>query len=245
MVKKTLGIDCCVMMGANIAGDIAAGELSESTLGYSDLAQAKLWQKLFESPHFIVQLNPDVAGTEMAGTLKNIVALAAGMVDGLGLGPNTKAAVLRAGLDEMRRFAKAVYPNVKDETFLLSCGFSDLVASSYGGRNRLVAMEWTKRQVAGDSATFEQLEEELLKGQKLQGTLTSNEVQAVLDQKLLSHEFPLFTTINLIIHGQRPVRDILDYKAVGTKEGMKRVQRELTSRVGGGLVDGDMPFDKA
>ena len=142
-----------------------------------------------------------VTQTEISGTLKNVVALAAGFVDGLGLGPNTKAAILRAGLDEMRRFAKAQYPSVRDETFLLrwgigghstshgtatggerglasmhrvcfvgvllkhfshvlchrSCGFSDLVASSYGGRNRLVAMEWTKRQVSGQPATFNEV----------------------------------------------------------------------------------------
>lgn len=100
---------------------------------------------------------PLLLQTEIAGTLKNIVALAAGMVDGMGLGANTKAAILRAGLDEMRRFAKTQYPAVLDETFLLSCGFSDLVASSYGGRNRLVAMEWTKAQLAGDNKSFEEV----------------------------------------------------------------------------------------
>jgi hypothetical protein len=100
-------------MGANIAADIARGELSEATIGYSVLDNALLLQAIFEGPTFLITLVPDVVGAEMCGTLKNIVALAAGFVEGLGYGPNTKAAIMRAGLNEMRRFAKALYPTVR------------------------------------------------------------------------------------------------------------------------------------
>jgi hypothetical protein len=80
-----------VTLGSWLIGqDIAAEELSEATIGYSVLAHGELFKRLFQRPYFYVQLVPDVAGAEMAGTLKNIVALAAGFVDGLGLGPNTK-----------------------------------------------------------------------------------------------------------------------------------------------------------
>ena len=78
----------------------------------------------------------------MAGTLKNVVAVAAGFVDGMGYGPNTKAAVMREGLSEMRDLAKAMYPSVRDETFLESCGVADLVATCFGGRNRAVSAAW-------------------------------------------------------------------------------------------------------
>ncbi len=61
-------------------------QLSEAVIGYSNLANAKVWQKLFARPYFKVELLPDPVGAEMCGTLKNVVALAAGMVDGLGLG---------------------------------------------------------------------------------------------------------------------------------------------------------------
>ena len=70
--------------------DIGNEQLSEATIGYSVLANGELFQRLFETPYFYVQLVPDVAGPEMAGTLKNIVALGAGFIDGLGLGPNSK-----------------------------------------------------------------------------------------------------------------------------------------------------------
>lgn len=95
MVSKYLNIDCSVLMGANIATDIGKEELSECVIGYSDLEHAKVLQKLFQTKYFMVHLSPDVAGAEMCGTLKNVVALAAGMVDGLGLGPNSKATILR------------------------------------------------------------------------------------------------------------------------------------------------------
>lgn len=65
--------------------------------------------------------------TQMCGTLKNVVALAAGFVDGLGYGPNSKAAILRQGLSEMMNFSQALYPTIRDDTFMESCGMADLV----------------------------------------------------------------------------------------------------------------------
>ena len=158
LVRKELGVDCSVLMGANIAADIGRGELSEATIGYTVLANAQLLQDLFETESFYIQLVPDVAGAEMCGTLKNVVALAAGLVDGLGLGPNTKAAIMREGLAEMMALAKVLYPGVRDATFLESCGVADLIATCTGGRNRRVAMEFAARRTAGLDADFNDLE---------------------------------------------------------------------------------------
>ncbi|GAB4821168.1 hypothetical protein N2152v2_008214 [Parachlorella kessleri] len=212
LVRKELGLDCSVLMGANIAADIAKGELSEATIGYNILDNAKVLKDLFETDYFYVTLVNDVVGAEMCGTLKNIVALAAGFVEGLGLGPNTKAAVMRAGLNEMRRFAKALYPSVRDETFFESCGVADLIATCYGGRNRLVAREYARREAAGQPASFQELEASLLAGQKLQGVLTSEEVQAILHKRGWAADYPLFTTVNRIVRRQLPVAAITSYR---------------------------------
>lgn len=212
LIRKELRLDCSVLMGANIATDIAKGELSEATIAYNVLENASLLQDIFERPYFLTTLVPDVVGAEMCGTLKNIVALAAGFVEGLGYGPNTKAALMRAGLNEMRRFAKALYPTVRDETFFESCGVADLIATCYGGRNRLVAREFMAAELAGKPATFAELETSLLGGQKLQGTLTSDEVQVILQRRGWEKEYPLFTTVNRIVNGQIPAVSIVEYR---------------------------------
>ena len=91
----------------------------------------------------------------------------------------------------------------------MSCGFSDLVASCYGGRNRLVAEEFTRRQLQGQDASFQDLEDELLHGQKLQGVLTAAEVYQVLEMRALTQEFPLFTTVHRLAIGAARVDDII------------------------------------
>lgn len=96
---------------------------------------------------------------------------------------------------EMRKFAKAFYEGVKDETFFESCGVADLITTCYGGRNRKVA---EARVLTGKS--FEVLEVELLNGQKLQGAGTAKEVHMILKEKHMIHEYPLFTTVYRICY---------------------------------------------
>lgn len=92
---------------------------SETTIGYSpdDFESAQLFQSLFDTPWFRVNAVADVSGVEICGALKNVIALAAGFVDGLGYGSNTKAAILRIGIYEMRKFSAMFYSGIIDEVF--------------------------------------------------------------------------------------------------------------------------------
>lgn len=110
--------------------------------------------------------------------LQNIVACGAGFVDGLNLGDNTKAAVIRLGLMEMTKFVDVFYPGSKLSTFFESCGVADLITTCYGGRNRKVSEAFVK---TGQS--IKQLEDSMLNGQKLQGPITAEEVNYMLKTK--------------------------------------------------------------
>jgi glycerol-3-phosphate dehydrogenase (NAD+) len=238
LVRKELNIDCSVLMGANIASEIATDELSECTIGYSVADHAHQLQLLFETENFYVSLIPDVTGVEIAGTLKNIVALGAGFVEGLGLGYNTRASIIRAGLSEMMALAKALSPSVRTETFMEACGVGDLIASCLGGRNRLVAKTYAERKKRGQHPTFDDLEEELLKGQKLQGALTSDEVQIILKKNNWERQYPLFTTINLIVNDKLPPSAVLKYRAAAVEPKPAATTVGKARMVAGARVEG-------
>ncbi|GAB4847912.1 hypothetical protein Ancab_026972 [Ancistrocladus abbreviatus] len=214
LISELLGIHCCVLMGANIADEIAREQFSEATIGYKQNKEvAERWAQLFSTPYFSVSTVQDVEGVELCGTLKNVVAVAAGLVDGLQMGNNTKAAIMRIGLKEMRALSKRLFPSVKDSTFLESCGMADLITTSLGGRNKRVA-EAFARNGGKRCTSFDELEAEILNGQKLQGVLTAKEVYEVLRINGWLSLFPLFRAVHEICSGQEPPSAIVRYKEI-------------------------------
>lgn len=202
-------------MGANLAREVALGQFCESTLA-CDFGKKtdEATRRVFSADTFSVQHCKDVAGTEVCGALKNVVALGAGFVDGLGLGENTKAALLRVGLVEMMDFAECFFGNVRRSTFLESCGVADLITTCYGGRNRKCAEAFSRsaapHQTPQDCRRlWGNIEKELLHGQQLQGTLSTDEVYASLRMHHLTDRFPLFSMIYEIAFEGRPVEEIV------------------------------------
>ena len=172
IIKDSLnGMDVSVLIGANLANEVAQEQFSEATIGAYNQENGIIFRDLFHSDYFRIRVIRDVHGVELCGALKNVVALAAGFVDGLGMGENTKAAIIRIGLDEMRRFCQINHETVQDQTFFESCGVADLITTCYGGRNRRVAEAKVKT-----GKSIEVLETEMLNGQKLQGPPTSVEI---------------------------------------------------------------------
>lgn len=204
-IKKHLDIPIAVLMGANLAGEVADGHFCETTIGCTDLDVGKCFKKLFETENFRVTVVDDVSTVEMCGALKNIVACAAGFVQGLQYGDNTKSAVIRIGLMEMIKYAKEFGDSPKLTTFFESCGVADLVTTCYGGRNARLAREFViqKKNLA-------ELELELLKGQKAQGPETAAEVNFMLKAKGLEQLFPLFTAVHRIFTGEMQPEQLID-----------------------------------
>jgi glycerol-3-phosphate dehydrogenase (NAD+) len=172
-------------------GRISKTKLNALPSDYPPLDHAT-FKTLFYRPYFHVRMVSDVAGVSLGGALKNIVALAAGFVDGRGWGDNAKAAVMRVGLLEMVKFGKEFFgQTVHTGTFTEeSCGVADLITSCSGGRNFRCAKMAVERGL-----TVDEVEAKELNGQKLQGTSTAKEVNSFLKARGLDAEYPLFTAV--------------------------------------------------
>jgi len=164
-----------------------------------------LMKTLFHRPYFHVRVVSDVAGVSLSGALKNIVALAAGWVDGLGWGDNAKAAIMRVGLLEMVDFGKRFFgKTIHTKTFTEeSAGVADLITTCSGGRNhRCAKMSVVEGKPIGE------IEARELNGQSLQGVSTAEEVNTFLKSQGLEKDFPLFTAVYLILKGKAKYQDL-------------------------------------
>lgn len=123
----THGSPPAILSGPNLAGEIAAGLPASSVVACADLQVASAVQQALTLPTLRIYTNPDVIGVELGGALKNIVAIAAGIADGLGVGNNGKAGIMTRGLAEMTRLGVA--EGASPLTFAGLSGLGDLVAT--------------------------------------------------------------------------------------------------------------------
>jgi glycerol-3-phosphate dehydrogenase (NAD(P)+) len=132
------GHPVAVLTGPNLAKEILAGHAAAAVVAMADEFISTELQRVFASDVFRVYVNRDVVGSEVGGVVKNVIAIAAGMADGLGTGDNTRAAVITRGLAEMTRLGVAM--GGEPMTFAGMAGMGDLVATciSPQSRNRSV-----------------------------------------------------------------------------------------------------------
>jgi glycerol-3-phosphate dehydrogenase (NAD(P)+) len=123
-----------VLSGPNLAPEVAAGDATVSVAASRDRRFAAEVQAALSTPRFRVYTNPDVLGVELGGVLKNIIAIGAGISDGLGFGDNTKAALITRGLAEMTRLGVAL--GAQAATFGGLSGMGDLVVTCAGRKSR-------------------------------------------------------------------------------------------------------------
>ncbi len=139
-----------VLTGPNLAKEVVRGFPAACTIASADPSTAERLRDLFHTPSFRCYSNTDVVGCELGGAFKNVIAIAAGMADGMGFGDNTKATVMTRGLAEMARFS--VRFGAQPLTFLGLAGVGDLMATcaSPQSRNHSVGIELGKGRAIDD-----------------------------------------------------------------------------------------------
>ncbi len=142
IVRDVLGpVPLAVLSGPTIAGELAAGIVTTAVVASGNQRLAGNIQGIFSSPIFRIYTNTDVIGVEIGGSVKNVIALACGVCDGLGLGTNAKAAILTRGLAEITRLGTAMGGRI--ETFYGLSGLGDLTTTCFSpnSRNRMVGQK--------------------------------------------------------------------------------------------------------
>lgn len=193
-----------VLSGPSFAAEAARGEPTAVVLASRDVAVASGLQEEFAGPLFRLYTNDDVLGVELAGAMKNVMAIAAGACQGLGLGSNALAALITRGLAEMTRLAVAL--GARRETLGGLAGLGDLVLTCTGSlsRNRFVGME------LGKGRTLQEIRANMR--MVAEGVDTAAPLLALAREHQI--EMPITEQVNAILHESKPpkeaIRDIMD-----------------------------------
>ena len=186
-----------VLTGPNLAREVLAGHAAATVMAMDDLNVAIALADLFRAPLFRVYTNEDVVGCELGGVLKNVIAIAAGMADGLGAGDNTRAAVITRGLAEISRLGMALGGEAL--TFSGLAGMGDLVATciSPQSRNRHVG----ERLGRGETI------DEIIAAMNMvaEGVKTSKVVWELAEE--LEVDMPIAEQVKAVCHDGRPAAE--------------------------------------
>lgn len=199
MAEVAPGHPAGVLTGPNLAKEVMAGYPAASVVAVADGSLAADLQRLFSGGAFRVYTNPDVVGCELGGALKNVMAIASGMADGMGFGDNTRAALITRGLAELTRLGVALGGDPL--TFAGLAGMGDLVATciSHQSRNRHVGEE------LGKGRTLEDIQAEMK--MVAEGVKTS---RAVVDLAARAGvEMPIAEQVVGVLYGGKPAADVV------------------------------------
>ena len=188
-----------VLTGPNLAKEILAGYPAASVVALADSGMCADLQRVFSTEVFRVYRNPDVTGCEVAGALKNVMAIASGMADGMGFGDNTRAALITRGLAELTRLGVAL--GGEPLTFSGLAGMGDLVATciSRQSRNRYVGEELGKgRTIAEVTAEMNMVAE---------GVKTSRAVLDLAERHGI--EMPIAEQVVAVIYDGKSAADVI------------------------------------
>lgn len=188
------------LSGPSFAKEVARGDPTAITIASKDPTLSETVQREFSDPRFRVYTNDDVVGVELGGALKNIIAIAAGVCDGLGLGHNSIAALITRGLAEISRLAVAC--GARPETMAGLAGLGDLVLTCTGGlsRNRSVGMELGRGRKLPDIISG-------MHGMVAEGVFTTHAALGLARKRGV--EMPITEQMNAVLHEGKSPRDAI------------------------------------
>ena len=197
-----------ILSGPSFAEEVVQGKPTAVVLGCGDAALGEDLRAIFSTSHMRVYSSVDVAGVEIGGAVKNVMAIAAGLCDGLGLGHNARAALITRGLAEMSRLGEAI--GARPATFMGLSGMGDLVLTCTGdlSRNRQVGL----RLAAGESL-------EAISGSMhmvAEGVKTTEAVCALA--VLLAVELPVAFAVRRVLNGAAPTGVLRELMARALRE---------------------------
>jgi len=186
-----------LLSGPSFAVEVAQGQPTAITMAASTLARAEAAAALFDDTSFRIYSSDDLVGVAMGGALKNVIAIAAGMADGLGFGHNSVAAAVTRGLAEMARLTVAC--GGRTETLMGLSGLGDLVLTCTGelSRNRRFGAA-----IARGRGVAEAVKDI---GQVVEGVRTAQAVDRLAEH--LKIELPLMQTVHRVLCGQLPLQE--------------------------------------
>jgi glycerol-3-phosphate dehydrogenase (NAD(P)+) len=132
--ELTPGKKFAILSGPSFAKEVALGKPTAVTLAHNDEATGLFWQGIMHTDYFRVYTISDYVGAQLAGAVKNVLAVATGMADGLQLGANTQAALITRGLNEMMRLGEPL--GARPETFMGLAGVGDLILTCTDNQSR-------------------------------------------------------------------------------------------------------------
>ncbi len=204
--------DIAALSGPSFAKEVARGDPTAVTVACGKPQLGAAVQREFSDPSFRVYTSTDVVGVELGGSLKNVIAIAAGICDGLGLGHNTIAALITRGLSEITRLAVAA--GARPESMAGLAGLGDLVLTCTGGlsRNRTVGVELGHGRKLDDIITG-------MHGMVAEGVLTTK--AAVGLARMYGVEMPITQQVDAILNEGKPPREAIHELMTrpGTSEG--------------------------
>lgn len=189
-----------VLSGPSHAEEVGRGIPTTIVVGAKDKETAEYLQNIFMNEVFRVYISPDVLGIELGAALKNVVALAAGIADGLGYGDNTKAALITRGITEIARLGVAM--GGRFETFCGLTGIGDLIVTcaSMHSRNRRAGI------LIGQGKSMKEAMDEVK--QVVEGVYSAKAAMGLA--KKYAVEIPIIEQVNLVLFEGKPAAQALD-----------------------------------